>query len=52
VRRFRSLFTVSPLTFSRAALNWWGNEVYTNTLDWQGVSYKMPPPDGFGPTSW
>ncbi|GAA5917002.1 hypothetical protein JCM6882_001299 [Rhodosporidiobolus microsporus] len=34
------------------ALNWWGNTVYTETLDWQGVSYKTPPPEGFGPTTW
>ncbi|KAJ8291250.1 Glutathione transporter 1 [Rhodotorula toruloides] len=34
------------------SLNWWGNSVYTNTLDWQGVSYKMAPPEGFGRTSW
>ncbi|GAA5828625.1 hypothetical protein JCM11251_000877 [Rhodosporidiobolus azoricus] len=34
------------------SLNWWGNTVFTETLDWQGVSYKTPPPEGFGPTSW
>ncbi|GAA5845075.1 hypothetical protein JCM5353_007423 [Sporobolomyces roseus] len=34
------------------ALNWWGNEVFTKTLDWDGVSYKTPPPEGFGRTSW
>ncbi|GAA5905611.1 uncharacterized protein JCM6883_005386 [Sporobolomyces salmoneus] len=34
------------------SLNWWGNDVYTKTLDWAGVSYKTPPPEGFGGTSW
>ncbi|GAA5939782.1 uncharacterized protein JCM15063_005285 [Sporobolomyces koalae] len=34
------------------ALNWWGNDVYTRTLDWAGVSYRTIPPEGFGRTSW
>ncbi|GAA5877802.1 hypothetical protein JCM16303_000242 [Sporobolomyces ruberrimus] len=34
------------------SLQWWGNEVYTRTLDWAGVSYKTPPAEGFGRTSW
>jgi hypothetical protein len=25
----------------------WGNNVFTNTLDWQEVSYKTVPPEGF-----
>ncbi|GAA5988414.1 hypothetical protein JCM10908_003555 [Rhodotorula pacifica] len=33
-------------------LDWWGNTVYTRVLDWNGASYKTPPPEGFGPTSW
>jgi len=34
-------------------LAWWGNNVYLNTLDGQGVTYKTVP-DGqtFGPTKW
>ncbi|GAA5831598.1 hypothetical protein JCM3766R1_004947 [Sporobolomyces carnicolor] len=36
----------------RISLDWWGNNVYTRTLDWAGVSYKTPPPEGFGRTSW
>ncbi|GAA5821301.1 hypothetical protein JCM10212_006415 [Sporobolomyces blumeae] len=34
------------------ALNWWGNEVFANTLDWAGVSYKTPPEEGFGRKVW
>ncbi|GAA6024567.1 hypothetical protein JCM11491_002702 [Sporobolomyces phaffii] len=34
------------------SLNWWGNDVYTKTLDWAGVGYKTIPPEGFGRTSW
>ncbi|GAA5863764.1 hypothetical protein JCM8547_006058 [Rhodosporidiobolus lusitaniae] len=34
------------------SLEWWGNNVFTKTLDWAGVSYKTPPEGGFGPTSW
>ncbi|KAM0787028.1 hypothetical protein ACM66B_006294 [Microbotryomycetes sp. NB124-2] len=35
-------------------LNWWGNTVFTNTLDFQGVSYKTIPEDPgfFGPSVW
>jgi len=32
---------------------WWGNTVYTNTADFQGVAYKTVPDGGtFGPSSW
>ncbi|GAA5988412.1 hypothetical protein JCM10908_003554 [Rhodotorula pacifica] len=34
------------------AVNWWGNEVFTNTLDWAGASFKTAPEQGFGPTVW
>ncbi|GJN94762.1 hypothetical protein Rhopal_007854-T1 [Rhodotorula paludigena] len=34
------------------SLDWWGNNVYTRTLDWLGNSYKTPPETGFGPSSW
>ncbi|BGP20792.1 hypothetical protein JCM10213_008929 [Rhodosporidiobolus nylandii] len=34
------------------SVNWWGNSVYTKTLDWAGVSYKTPPVEGFGPKTW
>ncbi|GAA5877808.1 hypothetical protein JCM16303_000244 [Sporobolomyces ruberrimus] len=34
------------------SLQWWGNDVYTKTLDWAGVSYKTAPVEGFGRTSW
>ncbi|KAM0747271.1 OPT oligopeptide transporter [Meredithblackwellia eburnea MCA 4105] len=33
-------------------LNWWGNTVFENTADWNGIPYKTPPVEGFGPTSW
>ncbi len=32
-------------------LSWWGNDVYANTLDYAGVSFKEIPPEGFGPSS-
>lgn len=46
-----------PLTIAlddplSAALNWWGNTVFTETADWAGVPWKTAPPEGFGPTSW
>jgi hypothetical protein len=32
---------------------WWGNTVYTNTVDFRGVPYKEIPDGGkFGPSSW
>ncbi|GAA5831595.1 hypothetical protein JCM3766R1_004946 [Sporobolomyces carnicolor] len=34
------------------SFDWWGNTVYTETLDWAGASYKTPPPEGFGRRSW
>ncbi|GAA6042983.1 hypothetical protein JCM8097_003869 [Rhodosporidiobolus ruineniae] len=34
------------------SLDWWGNNVYANTLDYQGVPYKTPPETGFGPETW
>ncbi|KAK0520692.1 hypothetical protein OC834_006939 [Tilletia horrida] len=30
-------------------INWWGNTVYLNTFDFMGVTWKDPPPEGFGP---
>ncbi|KAM0747306.1 OPT-domain-containing protein [Meredithblackwellia eburnea MCA 4105] len=33
-------------------VNWWGNNVFANTLDWMGGSLKVAPEEGFGPTSW
>lgn len=33
-------------------INWWGNNVYTNTADWLGLPFKDAPPEGFGPTQW
>ncbi|GAA6064754.1 hypothetical protein JCM10212_002673 [Sporobolomyces blumeae] len=34
------------------SLDWWGNNVFTNTLDWAGASYRTPPLEGFGRTTW
>ncbi|TKA51429.1 hypothetical protein B0A53_05342 [Rhodotorula sp. CCFEE 5036] len=34
------------------SVNWWGNEVFTKTLDWAGVAFKTAPPEGFGATTW
>ncbi|KAK0545172.1 hypothetical protein OC845_005226 [Tilletia horrida] len=31
------------------AINWWGNSVYANTLDFEGVTLKDVPEAGFGP---
>jgi len=32
---------------------WWGNTVYVNTADSNGVAYKTIPDGGtFGPSSW
>ena len=32
---------------------WWGNTVYANTADFNGVAYKTIPDGGtFGPSSW
>ncbi|GAA5921817.1 hypothetical protein JCM1841_005552 [Sporobolomyces salmonicolor] len=45
-------FTLQLPKAGSLAINWWGNTVYENTLDWQGASYKISPPEGFGPTSW
>ncbi|GAA5971328.1 hypothetical protein JCM3765_005835 [Sporobolomyces pararoseus] len=44
--------TLSLPKHGEISLNWWGNDVYTKTLDWAGVSYKTVPPEGFGRTSW
>ncbi|KAM0750063.1 OPT superfamily oligopeptide transporter [Meredithblackwellia eburnea MCA 4105] len=33
-------------------LDWWGNNVFVNTADYNGVSYLTPPEEGFGPTTW
>ncbi|KAK4056147.1 hypothetical protein OIO90_002878 [Microbotryomycetes sp. JL221] len=34
-------------------VNWWGNTVFTETLDFQGVSYKAIPEEGFfGMSEW
>ncbi|OWZ55297.1 OPT family small oligopeptide transporter [Cryptococcus neoformans c45] len=37
-----------------ASLSWWGNNVYKQTVDWDGVgaTYYKPPPEGFGPDTW
>ncbi|SCV67276.1 BQ2448_5922 [Microbotryum intermedium] len=33
-------------------VDWWGNTVFTNTLDFMGNSFKTPPEEGFGRTTW
>lgn len=35
-----------------SALNWWGNTVFTQTADWDGIPYLTPPAEGFGPNTW
>jgi hypothetical protein len=36
-----------------SVLTWWGNTVYTQTADYQGVPYKtIAEGDTFGPSSW
>jgi len=30
------------------SLEWWGNTVFLNTLDFQGVTWRDVPPEGFG----
>ncbi|GAA5998997.1 hypothetical protein JCM5350_004400, partial [Sporobolomyces pararoseus] len=44
--------TLSLPKNGQISLDWWGNNVYTKTLDWAAVSYKAVPPEGFGRTSW
>ncbi|GAA5871140.1 hypothetical protein JCM3774_006803 [Rhodotorula dairenensis] len=34
------------------SVTWWGNDVFTKTLDWAGVAFKTAPPEGFGATTW
>lgn len=31
------------------SLNWWGNTVFQNTLDFSPVAWRQPPEGGFGP---
>ncbi|KAK4703743.1 hypothetical protein P7C70_g2476, partial [Phenoliferia sp. Uapishka_3] len=33
-------------------VNWWGNNVFTDTADWAGTPYLVAPPEGFGPSTW
>ncbi|ORX35494.1 OPT oligopeptide transporter protein-domain-containing protein [Kockovaella imperatae] len=49
-----ALFIFICLDIPKARINWWGNTVYTETLDWQGngASYLTAPEQGFGPTKW
>jgi hypothetical protein len=44
-------FTV---VFPKGGVNvdWWGNTVYLNTLDANGTSFLVPPPEGFGLATW
>ncbi|KAK8865665.1 OPT family small oligopeptide transporter [Kwoniella newhampshirensis] len=37
-----------------ASVAWWGNNVYQNTADWNGVgaTHRLAPPTGFGPDTW
>jgi len=30
------------------AVNWWGNDVFENTADFEGIPYRTTPPQGFG----
>lgn len=43
--------TVLTRIFS-LGVNWWGNSVFENTADWNGVSYLTVPDAGFGPDTW
>ncbi|EIW72833.1 hypothetical protein TREMEDRAFT_42014 [Tremella mesenterica DSM 1558] len=36
----------------KVKLDWWGNNVFAKTADWNGESLRPTPPDGFGPTTW
>ncbi|KAI5474692.1 proton-dependent oligopeptide transporter, POT family [Pseudohyphozyma bogoriensis] len=45
-------FTLQLPKAGTIAINWWGNTVYTNTDDWNGVPLLTPPAEGFGPTKW
>ncbi|KEI41575.1 uncharacterized protein L969DRAFT_85375 [Mixia osmundae IAM 14324] len=44
-----TLFVFFCLQYPRngtIAINWWGNDVFTKTLDWQGVTYRNAPESG------
>ncbi|WVR05633.1 OPT family small oligopeptide transporter [Kwoniella sp. DSM 27419] len=49
-----AIFVFLVLDLPGAKLNWWGNTVYKNTADWDGInaSYYEAPPEGFGPSTW
>ncbi|KAM0747315.1 OPT-domain-containing protein [Meredithblackwellia eburnea MCA 4105] len=34
------------------AVDWWGNNVFMNTMDYLGGTWKTAPETGFGPTTW
>lgn len=41
------------VTYPGAQLNWWGNDVYKNTLDWKSKPfYTVPKGETFGPSKW
>jgi len=45
-----TIFVFLTLQFpkgGRIALNWWGNEVFVNTADYNGTPWKPTPPQGF-----
>ncbi|KAL8279558.1 hypothetical protein RQP46_008120 [Phenoliferia psychrophenolica] len=33
-------------------VDWWGNNVFKRTADWNSVPYLVPPESGFGITDW
>ncbi|KAK4704993.1 hypothetical protein P7C70_g1208, partial [Phenoliferia sp. Uapishka_3] len=45
-------FTLQLPRGGTIAVNWWGNTVFENTDDWNGVAYLTPPESGFGPDTW
>ncbi|KPV72916.1 uncharacterized protein RHOBADRAFT_39051 [Rhodotorula graminis WP1] len=45
-------FTLQLPKNGTISLNWWGNNVFTETADWAGLPLKTAPPEGFGPTTW
>jgi hypothetical protein len=48
----RSLRDTELMHLSSTGVNWWGNSVFENTADWNGVSYLTVPDAGFGPDKW
>ncbi|KAK4683607.1 hypothetical protein P7C73_g6631, partial [Tremellales sp. Uapishka_1] len=46
-----AVFIFLFLDLPGASVNWSGNTIYQNTLDWDGIPYYDAPPEGFGPST-